>query len=120
MALALPFFSAEITDTGTVTFIRIEDPYEMDLLPEISLLEHEEDGEGETDPQLMYVDGPFDGQAEELEGAQHHFEYETARHSPVLVPPDEEDTASSPGNQAQECILVLHLLRKFKEGPGYW
>lgn len=95
-----------------MTFIRIEDPYETDMLPEISLLEHEEDGEGETDPQLMYGDGGFDG--------QHHFEYETARHSPVSVLPDDEDTASSPGNQAQEGILVLHLLRKFREGPGYW
>jgi hypothetical protein len=103
-----------------VTFIRIDDPYETDLLPELSLLDHEEDGEGETDPQLMYGDGGFDGQAEELEGGHHHFEYETARHSPVSVPPGEEDTASSPGGQAQEGILVLHLLRKFREGPGYW
>lgn len=41
----------------------------------------------------------------------------------MSVPGNDEETTpalGSPETQAQECILVLYLLRQFREGPGYW
>lgn len=111
--------AAEFTNARIVTFIRIDDPYETDMLPCLSLLEEQLEA---RDLHLLYGDGGFD-QPEELESGEHHFDYEPSHHSPVTVSHDDQDAASaldSPETQAKENIVVLHLLRKFREGPGYW
>lgn len=91
-----------------VTFIHIEDPYELDAADLPSMF-HDE-----TSFDLEQIHQPEEPHSQ-------HVSPDEALFSPQDSGDDDSlSTLSERGDPAQENILVLHLLRKFREGPGYW